>query len=88
MNRLILAAGVAMTAMIGSASAYTGPGLGAGVIAVVIGFFTSIGVALFAIVWYPVKRLLKRGKKPHAAKAGGASAAAARKDDAARDAGA
>ena len=45
------------------AAAYTGPGLGAGVIAVVIGFFASIFVALFAVVWYPIKRLLKKSKK-------------------------
>jgi hypothetical protein len=48
----------------GAAFAYTGPGLGAATIAVVVGFVASIFVALFAIVWYPVKRLLKKGKKP------------------------
>jgi len=44
---------------------YIGPGLGGGVITAVLGFFTSIFLALFAIIWYPVKRLIKKfkGKK-------------------------
>lgn len=49
------------------AFAYTGPGLGAATIAMVVGFFTSIFIALFAVIWYPVKRLLKNRKKPQAA---------------------
>lgn len=48
------------------ALAYTGPGLGAATIAIVVGFFTSIFVALFAVIWYPVKRLLKNRKKSRA----------------------
>ncbi|MFI4875323.1 MAG: hypothetical protein ACIALR_08295 [Blastopirellula sp. JB062] len=39
--------------------AYVGPGLGAGTVAVVIGFLGSILLALFVTVWYPVKRMLK-----------------------------
>lgn len=69
MKKLILTAGAVTAATLGTALAYTGPGLGAGVIAVVAGFFTSIGVALFAVVWYPVKRLLKLGKKSRGAAA-------------------
>lgn len=61
------------------AFAYTGPGLGAATIAMVVGFFTSIFIALFAVIWYPVKRLLKNRKKPQtagvAAKAGEEAAA-------------
>ena len=49
------------------AFAYTGPGLGAATIAMVVGFFTSIFIALFAVIWYPVKRLLKNRKKSQAA---------------------
>lgn len=48
--------------MAGTASAYTGPGLGMATITVVLGFFASIFIALFAIVWYPIKRVLKRRK--------------------------
>ena len=60
------------------ALAYTGPGLGAATIAIVVGFFTSIFVALFAVIWYPVKRLLKNRKKSQID-----SAAASSNDDAA-----
>lgn len=45
------------------AIAYVGPGLGAGVFGVIIGIVLSIFVALFAIFWYPIKRLLGLGKK-------------------------
>ncbi len=44
---------------------YIGPELGGGIITAVLGFFTSIFLALFAIIWYPVKQLIRRikGKK-------------------------
>lgn len=44
------------------AHAYIGPGVGAGAIAVVLGFLAAIGMAFVAIFWYPVKRLLKSRK--------------------------
>lgn len=47
----------------GTASAYTGPGLGFASIAVALGFIASIFVAIFAILWYPFKRMLKSRKK-------------------------
>lgn len=43
--------------------AYIGPGLGAGTIGVIIGILVSILLALFAIFWYPIKRLFKKNKK-------------------------
>ena len=46
------------------AFAYIGPGLGAGTVGVILGVIGSVFLALFAIFWYPVKRLLKRVKKP------------------------
>ncbi|MCK5770412.1 hypothetical protein [Algiphilus sp.] len=42
------------------AAAYVGPGLGAGTIGVILGFIGSILLALFAIVWFPMKRVLKK----------------------------
>lgn len=50
-------------ALTGPASAYTGPGLGFASIAVVLGFIASIFVAIFALLWYPFKRMLKGRKK-------------------------
>lgn len=39
--------------------AYVGPGLGAGTLALLIGFAGSILLALFAVVWYPVRRAMR-----------------------------
>jgi len=43
--------------------AYVGPGLGLGAIGVVLGIIGSILLALIAIFWYPIKRLLKGQKQ-------------------------
>lgn len=45
------------------ASAYIGPGVGAGMIATVLGILAAICLSLFAVFWYPLKRLLKRNSK-------------------------
>jgi hypothetical protein len=42
------------------ASAYIGPGLGAGAIAAVFGVIGSVFLGLFAVLYYPIKRALKR----------------------------
>ena len=42
--------------------AYIGPGISGGVIAVVVGFFAAILLALFGILYYPIKRALKNRK--------------------------
>lgn len=44
--------------------AYVGPGLGFGAIAAILGLIFSVLLAVFAVVWYPIKRLLGIGKKP------------------------
>ena len=46
-----------------SAMAYVGPGLGTGTIGVILGILGSIFIALFVVLWYPFKRLLKKIKK-------------------------
>lgn len=46
------------------AEAYIGPGMGAGLIATVFGIIAAFFVALFAVAYYPVKRLLKGRRKP------------------------
>lgn len=43
--------------------AYIGPGMGGGVIAAVIGFFAAIVLGLWAVLYYPIKRALKKRKK-------------------------
>jgi 4-hydroxybenzoate polyprenyltransferase len=42
---------------------YIGPGLGGGVITAVLGVLTSIFLALFAILWYPIKKVIQKFKK-------------------------
>ncbi|KAA9132829.1 hypothetical protein F3N42_05430 [Marinihelvus fidelis] len=44
----------------GLAQAYIGPGLGLGALAVIGGILLSILIAVFALVWYPLKRARAR----------------------------
>ena len=50
----------------GTAQAYVGPGLGAGAIGAVLGIVGAVLLALFSLIYYPIKRLLNR-RKPAAA---------------------
>lgn len=45
------------------AFAYLGPGVGGGVIAATIGIIVAILAALFGLIWFPVKRLIKKRKE-------------------------
>lgn len=42
--------------------AYIGPGMGGGVFAAIIGFFAAILLGLWGILYYPIKRALKKRK--------------------------
>lgn len=42
------------------AFAYIGPGLGSGVIAVVLGIVAGLVMLVVGVVWYPIKRLIRR----------------------------
>ena len=42
--------------------AYIGPGMGGGAIAAIVGFFTAILLGLWGILYYPIKRALKKRK--------------------------
>lgn len=44
------------------AAAYIGPGMGAGTIALVLGILAAIVMAFLALLWYPLKRMLKARK--------------------------
>ena len=43
-----------------AAQASTGPGLGLGAIGVAFGLIGSILLAIVSVVWYPIKRLVRR----------------------------
>jgi uncharacterized protein YneF (UPF0154 family) len=45
------------------ANAYVGPGLGTGALGVILGILASVLIALFAVFWYPAKKLYKRLRK-------------------------
>jgi len=42
------------------ALAYMGPGLGLGAIGTALGVLAALLLALLSIIWYPMKRLLRR----------------------------
>lgn len=46
-----------------NAFAYIGPGMGGGVILAIIGVIGAILLALFGILFYPIKRIIKNRKK-------------------------
>ena len=46
-----------------SSFAYLGPGVGGGVVAATMGMIVAIFAALFGLIWFPVKRLLKKRKE-------------------------
>jgi hypothetical protein len=43
-----------------TAQAYMGPGLGLGAIGVAMGVIGSIFLGIVSVVWYPIKRLVRR----------------------------
>ena len=46
-----------------SSQAYLGPGVGGGVIAATLGVIVAIVAALFGLIWFPLKKLLKKKKR-------------------------
>lgn len=60
---LVLGVVVAMVAAT-PALAYIGPGAGIGAIGTVVAVIGAVLLMIVGFVWYPVKRLLKRFKKP------------------------
>ena len=46
-----------------TAFAYIGPGMTGGVITATIGIIVAIFAVLFGLIWFPIKRLLKKRKK-------------------------
>ncbi|WP_170482463.1 hypothetical protein [Ruegeria arenilitoris] len=45
-----------------AAFAYVGPGLGVGAVTAVLGVVAALLMAIVALAWYPLKRLLRRRK--------------------------
>lgn len=66
----VLALALATLASAGTAHAYIGPGLGAGVIGTVLGILGSIFLALGAVLYYPFKRFMRRRREAREPAAG------------------
>jgi len=43
-----------------SAFSYVGPGMGGGLIAATLGIVIAIFASIFALLWFPLKRFLKK----------------------------
>ena len=59
---LAIIIGLPLACLAFPAHAYIGPGAGAGAIAVVFGILGSIVMAFVAILWYPIKRMIRKIK--------------------------
>lgn len=44
--------------------AYVGPGLGLGVIGALVGGLLALLMAIVGLVWYPIKRMLRKARNP------------------------
>ncbi len=68
MNAIVITRGVVLVLAISLmayspvALAYVGPGLGAGAVATVLGIVAGLGLLLVGVIWYPIKRLIRRIK--------------------------
>ena len=45
------------------AEAYIGPGMAGGVIVAILGLLVAIFAGIFGILWFPIKRFLKKQSK-------------------------
>ena len=47
--------------------AYTGPGLGMGILSIAVGVLGSIFLGILAVIWYPIKRVIRilLNRPPH-----------------------
>ena len=61
MPPLILALFVAL-AWASPAYAYVGPGMGLAVVGAIIGGIATVILAFFGLLWYPIKKRLKRSR--------------------------
>ncbi len=46
-----------------TAYAYIGPGMGGGMIVATLGIIVALFAALFGLIWFPIKKLIKKKDK-------------------------
>ncbi|MDA9112728.1 hypothetical protein N9J91_03445 [Gammaproteobacteria bacterium] len=61
MNRFIIFSSLILVSI--PSDAYIGPGMGGGIVIAIIGFFAGIFLALWGILYYPIKRYLKNRRE-------------------------
>lgn len=62
MLKLILISWVFVLIFNSSSLAYLGPGFGGGILAATFGIIVAIFAVIFGIIWFPLKRLIKKKK--------------------------
>jgi hypothetical protein len=55
-----IATTVLLVSLSPQASAYIGPGLGAGAMAAVLGVLGGLLMLVVGVIWYPIKRVIRR----------------------------
>ena len=55
---------IILTLLSTSANAYVGPGLGLGALGALLGAIVAVLLAIFGVIWYPMKRMFKKKKSP------------------------
>ncbi len=64
MNKKAMFAALLLAAAATPALAYVGPGAGLGVIGTLVAVVGAVLLMIVGFVWYPVKRMMKKRKKP------------------------
>ena len=67
----VLIALVSIALSAGPAAAYIGPGIATGALGAVLGVIGGIFLAIFAVLYYPIKRVLRRRRSKAATVDGG-----------------
>ncbi len=63
MFNIILKTIIIFFSFVSAAYAYLGPGIAGGVLAATLGIVIAILAAIFGVIWFPLKRFLKRRKE-------------------------
>ena len=62
MSKITIITLLVLFSLSSTAYAYIGPGMGGGIILATIGIVIAIFAAIFGIIWFPIKRLIKKRK--------------------------
>ena len=63
MSKITIITLLVLFSLSSTAYAYIGPGMGGGIILATIGIVIAIFAAIFGIIWFPIKRLIKKRKE-------------------------